>query len=114
MSVSIDSLMDAILHRATLDREFRAKLLASPSEAVREGFGVEVPASVSVRFVERDPSADITLVLPDFDDDGELSDEDLDAAAGGTDEWVDGGGSGGTGGTGGSGGTGGTGGTGGG
>ncbi|HEX8363290.1 MAG TPA: NHLP leader peptide family RiPP precursor [Longimicrobium sp.] len=88
MSIPIDSLMDAILHRATLDREFRAKLLASPSEAVREAFGVEVPAAVSVRFVERDPSADLTLVLPDFDQDGELSDEDLDAAAGGFDQWV--------------------------
>jgi hypothetical protein len=84
----MDSLMDAILHRATLDREFRAKLLASPSQAVRDSFGVEVPAAVRVRFVERDPSADVTLVLPDFEDDGELSDEDLDAAAGGFDDWV--------------------------
>lgn len=99
MSVPIDSLMDAIIHRATLDREFRTKLLAAPSEAVREGFGVEVPASVRVRFIERDPSADIMLVLPNFNDGGELSDEDLDAAAGGVDDWfAEGGGAGGTGG----------------
>ena len=75
MSVPIDSLMDAILHRSTLDREFRAKLLASPAQAVREAFGVEVPASASVRFIERDPSAGLTVVLPDFDHDGELSDD---------------------------------------
>ena len=102
MSIPIDSLMDAILHRATLDREFRTKLLASPNEAIHEGFGASVPASVHVRFIERDPSSDLTVVLPDFDNDGELSDEDLDAAAGGADEWFPPeGGPGGTGGTGG-------------
>lgn len=115
MSVPIDSMMDAILRRATLDREFRAKLLASPSEAIHEAFGAVVPESVRVRFIERDPSTDITLVLPDLENDGELSDEELDAAAGGADDWFPpDGGTGGTGGTGGVGGTGGTGGTGGG
>lgn len=96
MSVPFDKLMEAVFHRATLDRAFRARLLAEPAATVREAFGTELPGEGRASFVERYPGpagADLppfTFVLPPFAEDGaddELSDDDLDAAAGGSDDW---------------------------
>ena len=88
MSAPVEKLLEAILHRATLDREFRTKLLIAPGPAIREAFGVDLPEGTRFKFVERDTDADYTHVLPDLhDDEEELSDDDLDAAAGGNDDW---------------------------
>lgn len=88
MPVSIEKLVEAALHRAAYDRTFREKLLASPAEAIAEAFGAPVPAAAHLRFVEHGPAGDSTYVLPPLaSDDEELSDEELDAAAGGSDDW---------------------------
>ena len=90
MSKPIDKLIEAIIHRATLDREFRTKLLDDADAAVQEAFGVQIPEGAKIRFIERGPGADFTHVLPDLRaDDEELDDDDLDAAAGGNDDWFD-------------------------
>ncbi len=80
-----EELMTAILDRASTDRRFREDLLQKPRGTIYQDFGVQIPASYRVRFVERDPNLDALVVLPDFcPSDGELSDDDLELVAGGT------------------------------
>lgn len=89
MSQDVEKLIEAIVHRASLDREFRRKLLAFPEEAIQQAFGRSIPDGLRFKFVERDPEADFTFVLPDLRrDDEELSDEELEQAAGGADDWI--------------------------
>lgn len=76
--------LKAILERASVDAGFRARLLTDPRAAIQQAFGVIIPASFRVKFVERAPDVDALIVLPDFQDaDGELSNGDLQAVAGG-------------------------------
>ncbi len=78
-------LLDEITARAARDVAFRLSLVATPHDAIRAAFGVEIPATYRMRFVERDPHFDLLVVLPDVQRDvDELTDVDLDAAAGGT------------------------------
>jgi hypothetical protein len=90
-----ERVLDDVVARATTDRAFRQRLLADPHRAIRDAFGVSVPADFRIRFIERDPDVDALIVLPDLsgsperakaaadDEDGALSDEELDAVAGG-------------------------------
>lgn len=76
--------LEAVLERATTDREFRQRLLVDPRRAILEGFGVAIPASFNVKFVDKEKGVDALIVLPDFRrPDGELEDDDLDSVAGG-------------------------------
>lgn len=78
-------LLDEILERAARDVAFREALLDTPHRAIHRAFGVDVPATYRMRFIERDPFFDLLVVLPDLvAQQDTLSDEDLDAAAGGT------------------------------
>lgn len=76
-------LLDAILARAASDPVFRKRLLHEPSDAIRDTFGVHIPISYRIRFIEKGPDVDALIVLPDPRDDG-LSDDELDDVAGGT------------------------------
>jgi hypothetical protein len=58
--------LQAILKRATVDYEFRQQLLSDPKRALEHYFGVVIPAGFKIRFVERDPSIDALVVLPDL------------------------------------------------
>ena len=79
--------LDAILERATVDREFRQQLVVDWRRAIQQSFGIIVPPTFTMRFVERDPGVDALIVLPDFKNaDGELSDRELEAVAGGVDD----------------------------
>jgi hypothetical protein len=78
-AISSDSL-NLIQSKAASDPAFRAKLLTSPNEALAL-LGIRVPAGVTVRFVEN-TAATWNFVLPARAG-GELSDEDLEKAAGG-------------------------------
>jgi hypothetical protein len=96
-----ERLLAAILERSASDREFRQDLLDRPDEAIRQGFGIRVPDGYRIKFVERDAAFDSMVVLPDLipqDGDAELSLDELEAVAGGTDpvtpppyEWSGGG-----------------------
>lgn len=82
--------LQAVLDRATTDAAFRRRLLADPRRAILDGFGVTIPLGFNVRFVEKEPGIDALIVLPDLRrPEGELSDQDLDAVAGGTDPTPD-------------------------
>ena len=74
-----------LVQRSLEDEEFRQRLLDDPKGTVEQELGTPLPEGVEVRVVEE--SADtIYLVLPSASpvgDGGELSDQDLEAVAGG-------------------------------
>lgn len=74
--------MRQILARSATDREFRARLVCDPRAAIREHTGRALPEGFSVRFIENTATA--TIVLPQIaGTEAELSDAELEAAAGG-------------------------------
>lgn len=78
-------LLDAILERAAADRDFRQHLLAEPHRTIREAFGVTIPPTFTIRFIEKEPGLDALVVLPELGPaDGELSDGDLEVVSGGS------------------------------
>ncbi len=77
---------DVVMTPAATDPAFRRRLLIEPREAIRDTFGVEVPAGLTLRFIEKDPDVELMLVLPDLiDPDAPLDETRLDGVAGGTD-----------------------------
>jgi hypothetical protein len=74
-----------LIQRSLEDEAFRQRLLDEPRAAIEQELGTQLPESIEVRVVEE--SADtIYLVLPSRSADaqgGELSDQELDAVAGG-------------------------------
>jgi Nitrile hydratase, alpha chain len=74
-----------LVQRSMEDEAFRQRLLADPKAAVEEELGTRLPEGVEVRAVEESPDT-IYLVLPDksaVGQGGELSDQELEALAGG-------------------------------
>lgn len=61
--------------------ELKAKLIADPKATLAE-HGLKVPAGITVKVVENTASV-LHLVLPNTTASGQLSDEELAAAAGG-------------------------------
>lgn len=55
----------SILDRACTDLAFREQLLTDPRTAIFDAFGVRIPATFHVKFVERAPGVDALIVLPD-------------------------------------------------
>lgn len=85
MSSTEQRALEAVLQRASVDLEFRRRLLASPRQAIQEAYGVSIPANFRVKFIERDPDVDALIVLPDMRSTSrELSDDSLEAVAGGS------------------------------
>ena len=75
--------LDEVLARAATDTAFRAELLDHPREAIRQGFGIEIPSTFRMKFIERDPDVDALIVLPDMTTGGELADDALEFVNGG-------------------------------
>lgn len=76
-------LENAIIERAYKDEDFRSALTSgNASDAISEAFGRELPFEVNVL---SDTSETLNIVLPHFDapSDVELTDEQLEAVAGG-------------------------------
>lgn len=85
-----DPRLQQVLDRATTDTQFRQWLLTSPHAAIHDTFGVEIPSSFRLKFIERGADTDALIVLPAVarptaSADGELDDAALEAVAGG---WV--------------------------
>jgi hypothetical protein len=84
----------SILNRACTDLVFRERLLNDPRTAILETFGVAIPPTFHVKFVERAPGVDALIVLPDVAEPGtHTADAALDSVSGGTPpaaEWPDG------------------------
>ena len=73
-----------VVTRAAVDGAYRHRLLADPRSAIYDELGMELPATMRLRFVERDPDVDLMVVLPDLVCDlSELDLEQLDAVLGG-------------------------------
>jgi hypothetical protein len=77
-----------LIERSLADDAFRQRLLSGPKAVVEEELGTRLPEEVRVVAVEETPDT-IYLVLPfastDAQEAGELSDQDLEAVAGGWD-----------------------------
>jgi hypothetical protein len=74
-----------LVQRSLQDEDFRQRLLDDPKGTVEQEFGSRLPESVEVRVVEESAQS-IYLVLPSASRLGqgeELSDQELEAAAGG-------------------------------
>ena len=75
-----------LVERSLQDESLRQRLLADPKAAVEEELGTRLPEEVQVIAVEETADT-IYLVLPSAspvgDEGGELSDQDLEAIAGG-------------------------------
>jgi hypothetical protein len=90
-----DPRLQQILERSASDPAFRRLLLTEPHRAVREAFGIEIPLSFRIRFIEKGPDDDALIVLPNAarpparqpEPEGELDEASLEAVAGG---WGDG------------------------
>ncbi|MCP5150155.1 MAG: NHLP leader peptide family natural product precursor [Ectothiorhodospiraceae bacterium] len=76
---------DRIIAAAVADPAVRQALKTDPRGTIRRIVGTEVPAGVEVEVLE-ERADKIYLVLP-AESGGELSDDDLDAVAGGAGMW---------------------------
>lgn len=74
-----------VIERAAADPTFRAQLLENPRQALQQELGVSIPESTAIRVLEEQPG-EVILVLParQLQAGDELSNQDLEMAAGGT------------------------------
>ena len=77
---SAEQLHDQIVSKAAHDEQFRAALLADPKEAIATEFEVQVPESYEIT-VHESKGTELHLALPP--DMSNLSEQDLEAIAGG-------------------------------
>ena len=90
---SEQDILDDVLRRAAVDRDFRERLLNEPGAVLARVTGQELPEDYTVRFIEKDEDTDALIVLPDMvPETMELSEAELEAVAGGGDDskcwWV--------------------------
>ncbi|MGF1470890.1 MAG: NHLP leader peptide family RiPP precursor [Rubrobacteraceae bacterium] len=83
---SPEEVRQRLIQRSMEDEELRQKLLSDPKAAIEQEVGARLPDGVEIRAVEETPET-IYLVLPPkpevASEGGELSDEELEAVAGG-------------------------------
>jgi len=80
-----EDLQARLIARAWEDDEFKQALLDDPKSAIADELGVELPGDLEIQVVEENPNM-ICLVLPvrpETARDPELSEEELEAVAGG-------------------------------
>jgi hypothetical protein len=75
--------LTAVTMRAAFDRRFRSALMEDPHRAIRDSFGIELPSTLRVRFLEKPGDVDLLVVLPDLVDDTPLSHHELERIPGG-------------------------------
>ncbi|MBV9773400.1 MAG: hypothetical protein JO040_05595 [Gemmatimonadetes bacterium] len=75
--------LTAVTMRAAFDRRFRSALMEDPHRAIRDSFGIELPATLRLRFLEKPGDVDLLVVLPDLVDEAPLSHRELDRVPGG-------------------------------
>jgi Nitrile hydratase, alpha chain len=79
-----------MIQRSLQDEDFRQRLLDDPRGTLEQELGSGLPEGVEVRVVEESAQI-IYLVLPRASavgEGGELSDQELEAVAGGSDTWL--------------------------
>lgn len=63
---SRDAIIDEVMRRATVDLQFRRRLLSEPNDALADVFGRPVPGHIKIQCIEKDPDVDALIVLPQF------------------------------------------------
>ena len=81
-----DRAISKLVERAQKDEQFRKQLLDDPKKAVESETGKPVPSGVQIHVMEQSNSH-VYVVLPERSQ-GELTDEDLEAASGGVSDVV--------------------------
>lgn len=61
--MSVDSLKVQIIKKAWEDPAFKELLLSDPKAALKQAFGIDVPAGIELKVVEETPTS-FALVLP--------------------------------------------------
>ena len=81
------TVLTRLTERAIKDSTFRQKVLANPKKVLAEEYNVRPPANITVRVLE-ETSDTFSIVLPQREEMvQELSDEELEAVAGGAKSW---------------------------
>ena len=82
MNEQLDPAIQELYRRAATDQDLRARLKADVRATLRDEVGLDVPPGIEIEVIEE--TADkVVLVLPRLPSAGELSDAELDKAAGG-------------------------------
>lgn len=79
---SIQKLVDQAKAKAWVDKGFRKALIADPKKTIEDLFKITLPENLKFNVQEEKPDT-VTINLPAQASDGELSDDQLDAVAGG-------------------------------
>ncbi|HVS13295.1 MAG TPA: NHLP leader peptide family RiPP precursor [Thermoanaerobaculia bacterium] len=82
MTEQLDAAIQELYRRAATDEDLRARLKSDVRATLRQELGVEVPPEIEIEVVEEAPGK-MVLVLPHLSAAAELSDAELDKAAGG-------------------------------
>ena len=82
MEMSRGEMQDLLAKFSAENAEYRTALLENAKSVVEAQFKLNVPEGVSINVVE-DTAETVHIVLPAAQADGELSDADLEAVAGG-------------------------------
>lgn len=76
---TVAEMKDHVMTKAAEDNEFRARLMENPNSVISSEIGIEIPDEYKIE-VHEDNATTTHLVLPPS---ANLSDEDLEKAAGG-------------------------------
>jgi hypothetical protein len=71
-----------VIAKAWKDDKFKKDLLSNPKAVISEEFGVQIPDNVNVKVLEENAN-NLYIILPEKPVTSELSDEQLEAVAGG-------------------------------
>ena len=83
MAENVNDRVQDVLSKSALDSEFRAGLLTDPRATLEKMAGAPLPENLRVKFIEKDSDCDAMFVLPDPIAQDELTDQELEAVAGG-------------------------------
>jgi hypothetical protein len=66
--MSLESLKVQIIKKAWAEPAFKKSLLSEPKKAIKEAFGVEIPANIELKVVEESPSLYYLTLPPNPED----------------------------------------------
>ena len=79
------SIEQEIRVKSLKDAEFRQQLLANPKSAIEAAMGVNIPENLEIKVMEESANHLILTITPELSDSAnELSEEQLEAVAGGS------------------------------